>query len=191
MSVYFIRHAKVKFEFDKKYNSSQYIDAVKNYDLSNIVDIEQKTIEEIKSKIPNQFTVFISSMKRSQMTAEKIFPEINKIVIKELDEILLYPYKQTNKQIALENWVKYGKIQWFLNFKNQIRNRKIVKQEIAKILEKINIYPNSVIIGHQIQLKYMLKEMIKNGFYAMNHSLKEIDNLEVIEYKRCPTTAST
>lgn len=36
MSVYFIRHAKVLYEFESKYDSNQYLNAVKEHDESDI-----------------------------------------------------------------------------------------------------------------------------------------------------------
>lgn len=190
MAIYFIRHAKVQFEFDNKYNSREYLKAVESYDASEIEKIPPEKIESINRILPADYTLFTSTMKRSKDTAAQLFPNQEAQTLEELNEVMLYPYTDTNKRKPFWKWKVFGRIQFFLNSKRQLRNKSLVETETDSLIKKFYDHENLVIVGHGFQLNIMLSQLHAKGFNFVDFpGFKPIKNLEVIECTDYPDDA--
>jgi broad specificity phosphatase PhoE len=185
-----IRHAKVKFDWKSKYTSQEFASANQEYDCSDIFKIDSKKIQHIKEQMPDDFTLYTSSLRRSIETALQLFPDNSSKQIKELSEIPIEPYKETSKKLSLWKWFFFGRMQWFFNNPIQKRSKTIVNQEIEEFVSKLEQNRNTVIIGHGFQMRLMINSLNKKRYKIIIP--KRIDNLDLIKcIKRGPTTAST
>ena len=110
-----IRHAKVLFNWKKKYTADGFFAAQAAYDQAPIERITDVQIRHIKDVLPKEFKLYTSTLKRSIETAAMIFPDKTPIQLPELSEIPIYPYRNSDKEIALRRWLFWGRVQWFCN----------------------------------------------------------------------------
>ena len=79
-----IRHAKVLFNWKKKYTADGFFAAQAAYDQAPIERITDVQIRHIKDVLPKEFKLYTSTLKRSIETAAMIFPDKTPIQLPEL-----------------------------------------------------------------------------------------------------------
>lgn len=171
-----IRHAKVKYSWDEKYNSDTFSLACSGYDAADIESIDKKTIAHIQSIVPDESIILTSKLKRSIETGMQLFPDKQQLSMHELDEVPVLPYTSTPEEKPLWKWMMYGRVQWYFNNERQTRNRNIVEKEIDEILKTVSRYEDATIVGHGFYFRIMLKMLRKKGWkYKMNGRIRNLD----------------
>lgn len=176
MNIYLMRHFKVDFKWNTKYNSKEFKLACENYDNSDI--IPQKTsfgIENIK--------IYTSDLIRSQLTykALKTKKETHRTSL--INEVPIAPFINTNFRLPTFIWMVLGRIQWYLNIKKQIETKKDTYIKINKLICKLeNEKRDILLIGHGFYFS-QLKKVLKKNKYSGNGK-NYYKNGEVIKFNK-------
>ena len=123
-----IRHAKVLFKWEKKYTAMGFAQAQADYDEAPIERISDSQLRSIRDRLPEDFELYTSTLKRSIETAEMLFPGKTPIQLPELSEIPIYPYRDSDTALSLWRWLFWGRVQWFYNHPRQKRIKQTVEQ---------------------------------------------------------------
>lgn len=171
-----IRHAKVLFNWEKKYTAAGFAAAQAAYDQAPIERITDLEIRRIRDALPEQFELYTSTLKRSIETTAVLFPDKTPIQLPELSEIPIYPYRDSDKEIALQRWLFWGRVQWFCNHPWQKRTKRTVEHEVADLIVRMH-NKNAVIVGHGFQMTIMLNILARH--YPVQKPLR-IKNLDTV-----------
>ena len=178
-----IRHAKVLFNWEKKYTADGFAKAQAEYDEAPIEQISDVQIRRIKDALPEKFELYTSTLKRSIETAAMLFPYRTPIQLPELSEISIYPYRDSDKALSLWRWLFWGRMQWFCNNPQQRRTKRIVKHEVADLIALMQ-NKNAVIVGHAFQMMIMLNILARHYPVQKPLRIKNLDTARCFIYEK-------
>lgn len=141
MVIELIRHYKVNHKWKKLCSSKEFLSECNKYDLSEIKSCSDK--RETESPI------YVSSLKRSQVTAKSLFPNSEFIISDLLNEITIIPFTHTKKKLPIWLWVLFGRMQWGFNSPSQLETQsdtKLKMKELLDLIEKEN--SDCILVGH-------------------------------------------
>lgn len=172
MKIIIVRHEKVDFIWDKKYNSVTYDLACKKYDSSSIVPEKRHfETEDIE-------TIYISELLRTYETACKIFGNKKFIKTSLINEVPLNSFTDTGNMYPLWVWNFMGRLQWLLQNKRQAETRKATilrAKEMIGVIEKNN--ENCYVITHGFYMRTFIKELKRKGYRIEKNTALSINNL--------------
>ena len=178
-----IRHAKVLFNWEKKYTATGFTTAQADYDQSAIEPINDSKLQSIREMVPEKFELYTSSLKRSIETAAMLFPDKTPIRLPELSEIPIYPYRDSDKPLSLWRWLFWGRVQWFCNNLRQERTKRIVEREIEKVIALMQ-HKHAVIVGHGFQMRIMLNILARRYPVQKPMHIKNLDVVKCFVYEK-------
>ena len=178
-----IRHAKVLFNWEKKYTASGFAAAQAAYYQAPIERITDLEIRRIRDALSEQFELYTSTLKRSIETAAVLFPDKTPIQLPELSEIPIYPYRDSDKEIALRRWLFWGRVQWFCNHPRQKRTKQTVEHEVADLIARMH-NKNVVIVGHAFQMTVMLHILARHYPVQKPLRIKNLDTARCFIYEK-------
>ena len=178
-----IRHAKVLFNWEKKYTADGFAKAQAAYDQAPIEQISDVQIRRIKDALPEKFELYTSTLKRSIETAAMLFPYRTPIQLPELSEISIYPYRDSDKALSLWRWLFWGRMQWFCNNPQQRRTKRIVEHEVADLIALMQ-NKNAVIVGHAFQMMIMLNILARHYPVQKPLGIKNLDTARCFIYEK-------
>lgn len=178
-----IRHAKVLFNWEKKYTADGFAKAQAEYDEAPIEQISDVQIRRIKDALPEKFELYTSTLKRSIETAAMLFPYRTPIQLPELSEISIYPYRDSDKALSLWRWLFWGRMQWFCNNPQQRRTKRIVEHEVADLIALMQ-NKNAVIVGHAFQMMIMLNILARHYPVQKPLRIKNLDTARCFIYEK-------
>ena len=178
-----IRHAKVLFNWEKKYTADGFAKAQAAYDQAPIEQISDVQIRRIKDALPEKFELYTSTLKRSIETAAMLFPYRTPIQLPELSEISIYPYRDSDKALSLWRWLFSGRMQWFCNNPQQRRTKRIVEHEVADLIALMQ-NKNAVIVGHAFQMMIMLNILARHYPVQKPLRIKNLDTARCFIYEK-------
>ena len=178
-----IRHAKVLFNWKKKYTAAGFAAAQAAYDQAPIERITDLEIRRIRDALSEQFELYTSTLKRSIETAAVLFPDKTPIQLPELSEIPIYPYRDSDKEIALRRWLFWGRVQWFCNHLRQKRTKQTVEHEVADLIARMH-NKNVVIVGHAFQMTVMLHILARHYPVQKPLRIKNLDTARCFIYEK-------
>lgn len=178
-----IRHAKVLFNWEKKYTADGFAKAQAAYDQAPIEQISDVQIRRIKDALPEKFELYTSTLKRSIETAAMLFPYRTPIQLPELSEISIYPYRDSDKALSLWRWLFWGRMQWFCNNPQQRRTKRIVEHEVADLIALMQ-NKNAVIVGHAFQMMIMLNILARHYPVQKPLRIKNLDTARCFIYEK-------
>lgn len=171
MTITFIRHSKVIFEWKAFYHSHDFDMACRYYDNAS-------TLSSGSLKLAGK-SVYISEMKRAEETAQNfLIGEKELIRTALLDEIPLNSFMDTRIKLPTFIWMIAGRLQWYFNGSRQAEIRKKSKLRInhfLNLLEEKN--EDCTIIGHGFYFAQMVTEIKKRK--ALGNTKKRIRNEEI------------
>lgn len=173
--IYLIRHAKVLHKWPKCTSSLEFSDNVVQYDLAPIEQIPIHVINDINSRVPENFELFTSQLSRTINTKNQLFNFKQAIELPQLNEVSLTPYKNSVKSIRTWRWFLFGRILWALNPEQRHR----VSRQFEQIIELISKPEHAVLIGHRFSFICLLF-FIKRRGYKFTMDNKSIKNLDLI-----------
>lgn len=178
-----IRHAKVLFNWEKKYTADGFAKAQAEYNEAPIEQISDVQIRRIKDALPEKFELYTSTLKRSIETAAMLFPYRIPIQLPELSEISIYPYRDSDKALSLWRWLFWGRMQWFCNNPQQRRTKRIVEHEVADLIALMQ-NKNAVIVGHAFQMMIMLNILARHYPVQKPLRIKNLDTARCFIYEK-------
>ena len=178
-----IRHAKVLFNWEKKYTATGFTTAQADYDQAAIEPINDSKLQSIREMVPEKFELYTSSLKRSIETAAMLFPDKTPIRLPELSEIPIYPYRDSDKPLSLWRWLFWGRVQWFCNNLRQERTKRIVEREIEKVIALMQ-HKHAVIVGHGFQMRIMLNILARRYPVQKPMHIKNLDVVKCFVYEK-------
>ena len=178
-----IRHAKVLFNWEKKYTATGFTKAQADYDQAAIEPISDSKLQSIREMVPEKFELYTSSLKRSIETAAMLFPDKTPIRLPELSEIPIYPYRDSDKPLSLWRWLFWGRVQWFCNNSRQERTKRIVEREIEKVIALMQ-HKHAVIVGHGFQMRIMLNILARRYPVQKPMHIKNLDMVKCFVYEK-------
>ena len=178
-----IRHAKVLFNWKKKYTADGFFAAQAAYDQAPIERITDVQIRHIKDVLPKEFKLYTSTLKRIIETAAMIFPDKTPIQLPELSEIPIYPYRNSDKEIALRRWLFWGRVQWFCNNPRQKRTKQTVEYEVADLIALMQ-NKHAVIVGHAFQMTIMLHILARHYPVQKPLRIRNLDTARCFIYEK-------
>jgi|SRR3989339_450886 len=182
MKIFLIRHAKVQYSWQKKYSSSSFNKACKEYDSASIVKISNDKVENINAIVGKNFEILTSELFRTKDTAKQLFGNTKFVSSILLNEIPLLSYCTTEKEKSTWKWKIFGRLQWLLGNKKQ-KSKEIIIKEIKNIIEYIcKSKINKVVIGHGFYFLILIKELRKIGWKV--NSVGRMKNLDIVICKK-------
>lgn len=179
MVIKIIRHAKVNFTWNKRYNSVDYDIACKEYDNSSLESIKKQILFNSNEKI------FISTLKRTHDTAKLLFGDNVFIRDNLFDEVPLKSFKDTDKSYPLWMWNIAGRMQWLTNNTRQIESRKETQERAEKAINIIeSIDKDCYVITHGFYMITLIKVLKKQGYKIKRRHSLGINNLEEIRAEK-------
>ena len=178
-----IRHAKVIFNWKKKYTADEFAAAQAAYDKAPIERIDDLEIRHIRDELPEHFELYTSTLKRSIDTAAQLFPDKTPIRLPELSEIPIYPYCNSDKLRSLWRWMIWGRVQWFCNNPRQERTKRMVEHEVEALIPSIK-NKNTVIVGHGFQMQTMLSILAQRYPVQKPMRIKNLDTARCFIYEK-------
>lgn len=160
MKITIIRHGKVNMQWRKWSTSRQFDDDCSKYDSSPICPISEKEeFDSISSEI------YISVLKRSRETAEKLFGRKEFMETELLNEVPLKSFCDCNIMLPLWIWKIVGRMQWLLQSKRQREVKLDTQKRADELIEKL-IRKNSdcVLISHGFFMRTLIQELKQYGF---------------------------
>lgn len=159
MNIGLVRHFKVNCDVSFLMTANEFIEWVKKYDNSNVVENEF-TSENIKWD-----KCFSSDLRRATRTSERIFSgDIIKTQL--LREVPIAPICKTNLKLPYIFWCISGRVAWFLQHKSQVEKKRDTLKRVNKFLDVIqeesNI--NILVVCHGFLISILQKEIKKRGF---------------------------
>jgi len=160
MNIYLMRHFKVDFVWEKKYNSKEFKIACEKYDNATIIN-QNVAFEHTNIQI------YISELIRSSLTHKALKTNIVANKMDLINEIPIVPFIQTKLKLPTVVWMIVGRIQWFLNIKKQPETRRDTNKKIKKLIRLLEQQQkDTLIIGHGFyffQFQKKLKKMNYSG----------------------------
>ena len=159
MKVFIIRHGRVNYKWSTLCSSGTFDKECSEYDKAPLMKAA------MQSGIEEQPMIYISSLRRSRETAEKLWPDADYIETYLVNEVPLCAGFVTKWLIPLWIWNILGRIQWFLNSPRQregIAETRERAQQFINVLCENNT--DSAIITHGFYMHTLLKEMKASGF---------------------------
>ena len=178
-----IRHAKVIFNWKKKYTADEFAAAQAVYDKAPIERIDDLEIRHIRDALPEQFELYTSTLKRSIETAEMLFPGKTPIQLPELSEIPIYPYRDSDTALSLWRWLFWGRVQWLYNHPRQKRIKQTVEHEVDDLIALMQ-NKNAVIVGHGFQMMIMLNILSRHYPVQKPMRIKNLDTARCFIYEK-------
>lgn len=177
MKITIIRHARVDYLFPKGFRTAGQIEASKQYNTSLIVN---DGIYTIRTDAP----VFISTLRRSYDTAEKIFGKKEFIKTGLLDEVPLVPFINANVWLPASIWDICGRFAW--NFrKGKQPERKV--QTRARADQAIDLMEKSgqecFAVSHAFFMHTLFRQLRKRGYRSKAFSWN-FKNLQQFQFVR-------
>ena len=174
MKITIIRHGKVNMKWKSWYTSEQFDKDCSNYDISPICLID----EEIENDIQDE--IYISTLKRSQETAERLFGKKEFIKTELLNEVPLKSGFDCNKSLPLWFWNIVGRVQWLLGNNRQLEGKRVTKKRADQLVEKLlQQNKDCILISHGFYMGTLVKEFKQYGFKIDKNKLG-FSNLERI-----------
>lgn len=162
--------------WDKKYNFVTYDLACEKYDKCPIIFSQKEYIKADDTK-----TVYISELPRTYETACRIFNKRDFYKTEFLNEVPLKSFRDTDKMYPLWLWNFMGRLQWLLQSKRQMENRKdtiIRAKEMIKLLEKYQ--QDCYLITHGFYMRTLIHELKKQGYKIKKSNYFGIANLDMV-----------
>ncbi|WP_175986674.1 histidine phosphatase family protein [Bacillus sp. Marseille-Q1617] len=159
MKIGLVRHFKVKRGYPNSIVSSQELmNWVEEYEAS---DVEENEVElggiEWKS-------CYSSSMRRAEVTAEKVF-QGDIVLLDDLREIPLAPIFPSGMKLPLFVHLFAIRLAWWFNHPSQAGSKKEVLEKIKGMVDRVISEDQDVlIVGHGGVMMFMRRELIKRGF---------------------------
>ena len=178
-----IRHAKVLFNWKQKYTAMGFAQAQAEYDETPIERISDSLLRSIRDRLPEDFELYTSTLKRSIDTAAQLFPDKTPIRLPELSEIPIYPYCNSDKLRSLWRWMIWGRVQWFCNNPRQERTKRMVEHEVEALMPLIE-NKNAVIVGHGFQMRIMLSILARRYPVQKPIHIKNLDIVKCFVYEK-------
>jgi broad specificity phosphatase PhoE len=177
MKITIIRHARVDYPFPKGCRPSGQIEAFKQYNISPIVN---EGIYTIHTDSP----IFISTLRRSFDTAEKVFGKKEFIRTGLLDEVPIMPFINANVWLPSTVWDICGRLAWtFRNGKQPERKA----QTRARADQAIDMMEKSgqdcFAVSHAFFMHTLFRQLRKRG-YRSKLSSWNIKNLQQFHFVR-------
>lgn len=190
MKIVIIRHAEVDMKWERRYNSAEFNEACRKYDISPIKTIDKKC--KLINKYKEGYKVYISELPRTEATAKELFGNKNFCKSALLNEVAIKSFMDTERKLPTLLWNTVGRVQWILNDKDQIEplSETIYRARKAiSMLERAN--EDCCIVTHGCFMRVFLWELRRSG-YKINKVRIAIKNLEefiankyVINEKEC------
>ena len=178
-----IRHAKVLFNWEKKYTAAGFAEAQAAYNQAPIEQVSASKLQTIRDAVPEDFALYTSTLKRSIETAAMLFPDKTPIQLSELSEIPIFPYRNSDKELALCRWLFWGRVQWFCHNPRQERTKRIVEHEIENMRPLIQ-NKNAFIVGHAFQMQIMLNLLARSYPVQKPIHIKNLDMVKCFIYEK-------
>ena len=178
MNIYFKRHDKVNFKWNKKYTSTQFNNACKQYDEAPIIETLSETTRYTVDK------VYISNLSRTEQTFAKLKMDVLFEKLTELDEVPIKAFKETKRKFPTVIWMLMGRIQWKLNIGTQPETQHQTTLRVDKFLQDFLIEnQNILIIGHGFYFTVLRKRLLKQGFKTDKNKIR-LKNGETIKFSK-------
>ena len=174
MRILLIRHFKVDFRWEKDYNHMEYIEALKNYNNSPVINVRELDFPIEK--------VYTSSLSRTRETAK--YFKGNKTIISTslIDEIDLQGSSFIYFRLPVRMCHRFALLKSILNRRTQNETRKETNERANKFLDMIeDKNEDCIVVSHVMFLKVLMKIMEKRGYKALQE-IKPLNNGEVAEY---------
>lgn len=172
MKITVIRHGKVDMKWKKWYTAEQFNMDCSNYDLAPLCPFDNET------KDNTQDDIYVSTLKRSRETAEKLFERKDFIENKLLNEVPLKSFCDCKFCLPLWIWNIVGRLQWLLNSKRQIEGKNETENRADTLIEELmQRNKDGVLITHGFFMRTMMKELKRYGF-AIDKNTMTFANLE-------------
>lgn len=172
MKITLIRHGKVNMRWKKWCTSRQFDLDCSNYDIAPLCPIDEK----IENDIPDD--IYVSSLKRSWETAEKLFGSKEFVETELLNEVPLKSFCDCKVPLPLALWNIVGRVQWFLQNKRQSEIKKdTIKRADALIEKLLQKNRDCVLVSHGFFMQTLIKELKRYGL-AVDRDKLGFSNLE-------------
>lgn len=161
-----MRHGEVNYKWRKWSTSEQFNEDCRLYDIAPILPMSYSVPKEKISRC------YVSTLSRSIETAHAIWGDLEYISSSLLDEVPLTASIETRKRLPLTFWNITGRLQWWLNSKNQKESRAetlLRAEQVLDLLAEKN--ENCVVITHGFFIHSLLKVMKERGFQISKKSL--------------------
>lgn len=174
MKITIIRHGKVDMKWKQWYTSEQFDKDCSNYDSFPICLIDEKMENGIEDNI------YISTLKRSRETAERLFSEKKFIETELLNEVPLKSCLDCKSALPLWFWNIFGRVQWMLGSNRQLERKTETKKRADRLIEKLlQENKNCILISHGFYMRTLVRELKQYGF-TINKNKFRFSNLERI-----------
>ena len=160
MKVVLIHHAQVDMKWEQKYTSEAFDQACRDYELA---DIKRPVSESRKNA--QAWHIYVSPAVYAGRTAEALFEGTVPEEWKEIGEVPIRSFCDTNKQLPTWLWRAAGRLQWLLGNPRQpeVRSRTVARaEETVKRLEERN--QDCVLVTHGLFLRTLLREFRRKGY---------------------------
>ena len=176
MYIYFKRHDKVNFNWQKKYNSHQFNAACEQYDqeslrcndsVSEFYDVEQ---------------VYVSSLSRTAKTYAKLNMQTPYLICNELNEVPIKAFVNTSFRLPTIVWFVVGRLQWLLQSSIQPETKRQTVVRVDRFIEHCLLgNSNVLIVGHGFCFTVFKKRLKRKGYKIKGAKIR-LQNGETVQF---------
>ena len=168
MQLIFIRHAAVDIELPDICDSERYDQAYTEYDRSGIRSDTgvSEVLQTLGSPSPGPVPVYVSSLRRTALTAQLIFGgSVETHSSSLLDEIPLRSFADTRIKLPFWLWNILARIQWFFGIKRQPETRRQSIARAERVLDCLTAKgEDCIVISHGYFLFVLFARARRRGY---------------------------
>lgn len=174
MKITIIRHGKVDMQWKKWYTSRQFDMACTDYDTFPLYPMDINIENDISDDI------YVSTLRRSKETAEKLFGRKEFIETELLNEVPLKSFCDCKILLPLCIWNIIGRVQWLLQNNRQIERKQDTEKRANELIEMLQQKNRDcVLVSHGFFMRTLIKELKEHDFVIDKEKLS-FSNLEKI-----------
>ncbi|MFP4662722.1 MAG: histidine phosphatase family protein [Halanaerobiales bacterium] len=176
MKIGLMRHFKVLHSSKTFMNSAEFEEWIKHYDKADI-----KTADIPESQVEWEIC-YSSNLPRAVRTAEAVYKD-NIIQREILREVPIAPV--VSKSIVLPNklWLTLGRLAYLFSHKSQPESIDETRERAKRIISEISSLgeSNVLVVSHGFLMRFLQKELVKNGFKGEKFTRAENGQLYLFE----------
>ncbi len=150
-------------------------EACTEYDRSDIERIDQEPLMLTTGRI------YVSPLSRTWCTAQSLFPTESFTEWKEIAEVPLRSYVDTDRTYPLWIWNIMGRLQWLMNSRRQSESHIETVRRANAVIDRLEAQAvDCTLVTHGFFLKTLLKQLKKRGYILTGDNHLRVQNLQMI-----------
>lgn len=179
MKITIIRHGKVDMKWSKWCTSKQFDFECCQYDEAALVPISCNDLQNDGGE-----EIYISTLKRSRITAEILFKRKLFIETELLNEVPLKSFCDCRIKLPLWLWNVIGRAEWLLQCNRQPEGRSMTEQRADKVIQLLGKKnKDCILVSHGFFMRTLIRRLESNGFTIDKKKLGFANLEKVTAYK--------